>query len=204
MDAVSSYANGLPEAPADVEDRQIPSTHEGFGELVTQHQQRIFRVLVGWTGDEALADNLTQETFLRAFRARHSFRGDAAVSTWLHRIAIRVAQDHDKSRRVGFWRSLVRWATDQEADQLATGEVSAGAEIGPERRMIARQQMQDVWRVVEGLPQGQRAVFQLRFVEDMSLAEIAEVLEIREGTVKAQLHRAVHAVRKLLPHGGQL
>ncbi len=202
MNAASSVAVGLPEAQAELENRVIPSTHEGFGELVAQHQQRIFRVLVGWTGDEALADNLTQETFLRAFRARDSFRGESAISTWLHRIAIRVAQDHDKSRRVGFWRGLISWATTHEADQLASGNLQRDA-TDPERELIARRQLDAVWGVVEQLPEGQRAVFQLRFIEDMSLAEIAEVLDIREGTVKAQLHRAVHAVRKRLPDGGR-
>ena len=204
MDAASSFAAGLPEAQAEIESRAIPSTQEGFGELVAQHQQRIFRVLVGWTGDEALADNLTQETFLRAYRARDSFRGESAVSTWLHRIAIRVAQDHDKSRRVGFWRGLISWATTQEADQMTSSSPSREDVADPERELIARRQLDDVWRVVEGLPEGQRAVFQLRFIEEMSLAEIAEVLDIREGTVKAQLHRAVHAVRKRLPDGGRV
>lgn len=203
MDAASSFAVGLPEAQAEIENRALPSTHEGFGELVTRHQQRIFRVLVGWTGDEALADNLTQETFLRAFRARDSFRGESAVSTWLHRIAIRVAQDHDKSKRVGFWRGLISWATTQEADRMASSGSQGGATADPERELIARRQLDDVWRAVEGLPEGQRAVFQLRFIEEMSLAEIADVLDIREGTVKAQLHRAVHAIRKRMPDGGR-
>ena len=193
--AILNVINSSSAAPsAEASDRNVLLTEEGFGELVERYQPRIFRVLVGWTGDEGAADNLTQETFLRAYRARGSFRGESAVSTWLHRIAVRVAQDHEKNRKAGFWRRLVRWGGDETPEEPP--EDLWGRQAGcPERDLLAREEVDRLRRLVAELPAGQRAVFQLRFVEEMSVAEVAEVLGLKPGTVKAQLHRAVHAVR---------
>jgi len=96
-----------------------------------------------------------------------------------------------KSRRASFWRRLV----GLEAAEAKEIDVSA-PNPSPERVLLARSELQAVWSAVDFLSPQQREVFLLRFVEDLSLAEIAEVLGVRVGSVKAQLFRALGSVRK--------
>ncbi len=162
-----------------------------FNDLVVEHQRRVYRVLLAILRDPDAAETLTQECFLRAYNGLRDFRGDASVATWLVRIAVNLARDHMRSRRVSFWRRLV--AGTEEADAATAAQ--ADWRPSPERDLVAREQLAAVWSAAQTLPQQQRTVFVLRFVEDMSLEEIAVATSLRVGTVKAHLFRAVAAVR---------
>lgn len=164
-----------------------------FDLVVRQHQQRVYRVLLGLVRDPDLADNLTQDCFVRAYEKRASFRGESSVSTWLISIAINLARDHARNRRAGFWRRLFSTPAEEADTALAT---AADHGASPERSLMARQELGRVWRIVEQLPPRQREVFLLRFVEEMPLEEIALALGMHTGTAKAHLFRAVGAVRK--------
>jgi len=164
-----------------------------FDLVVRQHQRRIYRVLLGLVRDPDLADNLTQDCFVRAYEKRASFRGEASVSTWLISIAINLARDHGRNRRAGFWRRLFSSPVEETEVALAT---AADLGASPERSLIARQELRRVWRIVDQLPARQREVFMLRFAEEMPLEEIARALGMQSGTVKAHLFRAVGTVRK--------
>jgi len=163
-----------------------------FDQLMRLHQRRVYRLLLGIVRDPEAADTLTQECFLRAWRKRATFRGEASVSTWLVRIAVNLARDHARNRRLAFWRRL--FAAPAE-DARAQAEQLPSLAAGPEQALVARQELDAVWNVVERLPQQQRVVFLLRFVEEMSLDEIAEALGLRVGSVKSHLFRALSAVR---------
>ena len=167
---------------------------EEFEVIVRTHQQRIYRVLLGLLRDPEAADTLTQECFLRAYRNRKTFRGEASVGTWLVRIAVNLARDHGRSRKIAFWRRLLGEAKPEEAaseaDQMADPRAS------PERTLAAREELQAVWLAVDTLSPQQRAAFVLRFVEEMTLEEVAAAMALEVGTVKAHLARAVGAVRK--------
>jgi RNA polymerase sigma-70 factor (ECF subfamily) len=169
---------------------------EEFDHIVRSHQQRVFRVLFSLTRDRDVADNLTQECFLRAYQKRATFRGDASVETWLIRIAVNLARDHARNRRLAFWRSLLRWTFPPEAGaeeiDLSDGGPSA------ERALLAREQLATVESVLHKISPQQRLAFSLRFFEEMTLEEIAEAMQLEVGTVKAHLFRAVNAVRKKL------
>ncbi len=171
-----------------------------FDLVVRQHQRRIYRVLLGLVRDPELADNLTQDCFVRAYEKRASFRGEASVSTWLISIAINLARDHSRSRRAGFWRRLFSAPAEETATALATA-VDLGA--SPERSLMARQELSRVWEIVDTLSERQREVFLLRFAQEMALEEIALALGMESGTVKAHLFRAVGTVRKRMrkPYG---
>ncbi len=164
-----------------------------FERLVPAHQQRIYRILLGLVRDADTADNLTQECFVRAYEKRHSFRGESSVSTWLVAIAINLARDHARDRRTGFWRRL--FSAPVEEREVAMASVADRASSA-EQRVMASQQLSQVWQVVEVLSNRQREVFLLRFVEELPLEQIAEVTGMRVGTVKAHLSRAVSAVRQ--------
>ena len=165
---------------------------EDFDEIVRRHQRQVYRVLFLLTRDAEAADTLTQETFLRAYQSRSSFRGECATHTWLLRIAANLARDHAKSRRVSFWKRLVGFDDEQETDQELQ---FPDPQASPERTLLARKELEAVWNAALQLPQRQRTIFLLRFGEDMPLLEIADILGVRLGSVKTHLFRAIGSVR---------
>ncbi len=160
-----------------------------FDRIVREHQKQIYRILLLMMHDPDAADTLTQECFLRAFRKRDSFRGESSLSTWLARIAINLARDHNRSRRWAFWRGL---------RQTDPAVVTRAADVrdSPEQVLLAREQMVAVWSAVERLAGRQKEAFILRFAEEMPLEAIALAMNLEVGTVKAHLSRALQAVRK--------
>ncbi len=165
---------------------------DDFTPLVQAHQQRIYRVLLGMVRDPDAAETLTQECFLKAYQKRASFRGEASVGAWLLKIAVNLARDHRRSRLREFWDRL-RSSSAEVAD---LGQSLADPQASPERVILGRENVAAVWAAVRELSAQQRAVFVLRFVEEMSLEEIAEATSLKLGTVKTHLFRAVHAVRQ--------
>ena len=162
-----------------------------FETVVSVHQAGIFRLLFASLRDWGLAEELTQETLLRAYRARERFRGDASVRTWLMQIAVNVLRNHFTNSRLKFWRRTRR----ESVDPTIACDWLADLQSSPEARAQAKQQLAAVWEAAAALTDKQRLVFLLRFVEDMDLLEIAATTGMREGTVKAHLFRAVQAVR---------
>ena len=167
------------------------------------HQRRIYRVLFGLLRDPDAADTLTQECFLRAYRKRRSFRGESSIGTWLVRIAVNLAADHGRSQRNTFWRRLFGGARPSDA-AIASPDADdlPDPRASPERQLAAREELQAVWSVADQLSPQQRAVFVLRFAEEMTLEEIARAMALEVGTVKSHLARALGAVRKRLKESG--
>ncbi|MGH9601427.1 MAG: RNA polymerase sigma factor [Terriglobales bacterium] len=174
---------------------------EDFDCLVRLHQRRIYRVLLAVLRDAEAADTLTQECFLRAYQKRQSFRGESAVGTWLVRIALNLARDHQKSRRQSFWRRLIG-STSEDTEAAAAGLPDGQA--SPERVLLAREETRAVAQIVDHLPARQREVFLLRFVEELTLEEIAQATDLEVGTVKSHLFRALTTVRQKIRGEKQL
>lgn len=167
--------------------------HEAFDDLVREHQQRIFRVVMAMVRDSELASNITQDCFVRAYEKRAGFRGESSVSTWLIHIAMNLVRDHARNRRQAFWKRLF-WRSPEESVESAA-EAVRDSRSTPDRQFLAKEELSAVWSAVADLAPQQREVFVLRFSEEMSLEEIAQALDIKLGTVKAHLARAVAAVR---------
>lgn len=165
-------------------------TAEGFDAVVREHQRRVYRVILLLAKDRDAADTLTQECFLRAYQARDRFRGECRIDTWLLRIAVNLVRDHVKSRRASFWKRLV----GLDSDDRNTSD-TASPHASPERALMARAELQAVLDSVKQLSPQQRTIFLLRFVEDMPLSDIAAVLGLKLGSVKAHLFRALSKVR---------
>jgi RNA polymerase sigma-70 factor (ECF subfamily) len=163
-----------------------------FDELVRQHQGRIYRTLWCELRDDEAAATLTQDCFLKAYRARAEFRGEASISTWLVRIAINLARDYQRNRRQSFWRRLLG-GTSREA-ALAT-EMAVDNRPRADRALMAREELQRTMKAVKTLSRQQQTVFHLRFLEEFSLEEIAQIMGVEIGTVKSHLSRAVNALR---------
>jgi len=166
---------------------------ESFETIVRQHQKRIHRYVLLMVKDEDAADTITQECFLRAYQSMVNFRGECRMDTWLLRIAVNLVRDHVKNRRASFWRRLVGFGNEDGPEfQVRSPQPS------PERALLAQAELQAVWDGVRDLSSQQREVFLLRFVEEMSLLEIADILGLKVGSVKAQLFRALANIRKHL------
>ncbi|HVW76036.1 MAG TPA: RNA polymerase sigma factor [Alloacidobacterium sp.] len=169
-----------------------------FDEVVRLYRQRVFRFLLASLRDRDLAENLTQDCFLRAYMAREHFRGDSSLITWLMKIATNLIRDHLRSKRLRFWTKTRETALDPvDVSDWVPDERSS-----PEEDLIARTQVSHVWKAVGQLPAKQRTVFVLRFVEEMELREIAETTGMNPSTVKTHLYRALAAVRESM--GGKL
>ena len=164
---------------------------KNFDEIIRQHQRRVYRVLYLLLKDADAADTLTQECFFRAYKKLPSFRGECRIETWLLRIAVNLARDHGKSRRVSFWRKLIGLEDAEGSESWFRG-----SQPSPERVLLAREEIEAVWTAVASLSPQQRTIFLLRFAEEMSLAEIAAILSLSVGTVKAHLFRATAKVRE--------
>jgi RNA polymerase sigma-70 factor (ECF subfamily) len=165
---------------------------QDFDRIVQLHWPRVFRFVLASVRDRDAAQTLTQDCFLRAYRGRARFRGDSSVNTWLMRIAVNLVRDFSRNRRLQFWRST--HALNIDHGSIIEGVPHGG--LSAERTAVLKEQVQAVWAATEALPERQRTVFLLRFVEDMDLLEIAASMGLTEGAVKVHLFRALKSVRK--------
>jgi RNA polymerase sigma-70 factor (ECF subfamily) len=167
-----------------------------FEATVHLYGPRIFRFALASLRDRDDAETVTQDCFLRAFKAEASFRNECSIQTWLMQIAVNLVRDRLRNRKFQFWRRIRAVACPVDVlPELA----SAGST--PEKSAVLKQQLESVWRAAALLPEKQRTVFLLRFVEDMDILEIATATGMKEGTVKTHLFRALRSVRERL---GQL
>jgi RNA polymerase sigma factor (sigma-70 family) len=166
---------------------------EAFGELVERHQRRVWMVCRQYVGvDEA--DAAAQDSLVKAFTGIGKFDGRAAFSTWLTRIAINTCLDQLRRRR----REGVVDDSAEDAERNEHAVEVADARTGPEDRSMQQQALASLGARERDLPPRQREIFRLRFYAEMELEEIAEALGVHVGTVKTQLHRAVHRLRQEL------
>jgi RNA polymerase sigma-70 factor, ECF subfamily len=165
---------------------------QDFDALVSEHRPRVFRFLLASLRNRESAENLTQECFVRAYRARDQFRGAASIPTWLLQIAANLVRDHESSGRLKFWRRALG------VDLRDVMDIVPDRQMSPESKLSVKQQVEAVWRAAARLSERQRTVLLLRFVEDLELLEIAEVTGLKLGTVKTHLFRAIEAVRSAL------
>ncbi|WP_254063778.1 RNA polymerase sigma factor [Granulicella sp. S190] len=159
--------------------------------IVATYEQRIFRFHLVSIRDRDVAQTLTQDTFLRAWSARSSFRGDCSISTWLMRIALNLVRDHTRTDRFRFWKRV----SDTAIDVSDISSFVPHRDSSLESRLIASEQMTLVWQSVAELSERQRSVFLLRFLEELELSEIATITGLPVSTVKTHLYRALAIIR---------
>jgi len=159
--------------------------------LVRTYRPRLLRFVTFSIGDPDLAESITQDCFLKAYNGRDKFRGDCSVNTWLTSIALNLIRDQQRLQKFRFWRQARATAIDvsDAANFLASHESSA------EARILAIERTEQVQAALANLSVNQRAIFLMRFAEDMDLSEIAATISMPINTVKTHLHRALKAVR---------
>ena len=160
--------------------------------LVRTYRPRLLRFIAFSIGDPDLAETIAQDCFLKAYRARESFRGDCSAYTWLTSIAVNLIKDYQRTEKFRFWRKARKTAVDVAAmsDMLASSAASAEAQV------LARERARRVGEVIKTLSQNQRTVFLMRFVDEMSVREICQATGMQMATVKTHIHRSVKIVRE--------
>ena len=176
-------------------ERAVAGDTEAFGEIVRRWERRIYALAYGILGREDEARDAAQETFVAAFRNLPNFRGEAKVSSWLHRIAVNQCVTRQR-------RAKVRGEVSFEAEQEDHGAQFAAAHASPATATEAGQRALAVRRAVAALPQELREVVVLKEFEDMTFQEIAEALDVPLSTVKSRLYTALKQLRMRLEKFG--
>jgi RNA polymerase sigma-70 factor, ECF subfamily len=169
---------------------------EAYGALVVRHSHSLFRVAYRITGNEADAEDVVQDAFLRGYRKLEGFESRANFSTWIYRIAVRCALDRVRRRRGDEtnWAGRVGEANDPEQDQLQVPDQAAG----PDRLVLSGEigSMQET--ALRSLTATERTAFVLRHMEDRTTAEIGAALGIEPNAAKQAVFRAVQKLRRRL------
>ena len=200
----AAEGEGLPGGTISFEDaslveRSRKGDMQAFGSLVAKYQERVLNVVHRLCGRWAEAEELAQETFLKALERIGQFRGSSGFYTWLFRIAVNLTVSHRRrAGRIGF-RSL---AGPEESDGSLADSLTSGLaeqrEAGPVAAAEGSELRRRVCRALEELDDEFRLVVVLRDIEEMDYGQIARVLELPPGTVKSRLHRARSLLKEKL------
>lgn len=157
-----------------------------FHELVETHKRALYYLALDLTGNHHDAEDLSQEVFIKAHKALHSFRGDSAWYTWLRRIAINTYLNKKRKKAL----SMMRFFGDDDDARRKTS-----AEASPAALAEGALLRSHIERALERLSPRERTAFILRHHQDMSIQEVADDMEVADGTVKSLLYRATHKLR---------
>ena len=163
-------------------ERALTGDAEAFGELVRRWERRIFALAYGMLGREEDARDATQETFLAAFRNLRGFRGEAKVSSWLHRIAVNQCISRQRRSKVRSESAL----EDEHENSFATPLNNSPARVAE-----GRQETLAVRRAINSLPIELRQVVVMKEFEELTFREIADALDLPLSTVKSRLYTAM-------------
>jgi RNA polymerase sigma-70 factor (ECF subfamily) len=165
-----------------------------FDLLVRRYQHKIVNLVSRYVYDHAEAADVTQEAFIKAYRAIGDFRGESAFYTWLYRIAINTAKNH--------LVSMGRRPPGTDIEAADAEQIESGAALRvidtPERALLTEEIGRTVQRAMEELPEDLRTAITLREIEGLSYEEIAQAMECPIGTVRSRIFRAREAIDKEL------
>ena len=178
----------VPQTPTEPSDAALAASGDrrAFERLYRAHVGRVYALCARMSADRALAEELTQDVFVRVWEKLASFRGESSFGTWIHRVAVNVVLNRLQIEKRDRKRSAA--GDDEEGDGIASLPARPTA---PGDRM-------DLERAIAGLPPGARRVFVLHDIEGFRHEEIADQLGITSGGSKAQLHRARMLLREAL------
>lgn len=189
----------LDAVPADSDrllvERTVAGDQRAYELLVIKYQRRIQRLIGRMVRDVDLVEDIAQETFIRAYRALHQFRGDAQFYTWLYRIAVNTAKKAlvDLKRSPLVTESALRGSDDDEDETYRPQNELTSAET-PESLLAAKEIAAAVNAAMDALPEDLRQAVTLREIEGLSYEEISEAMNCPIGTVRSRIFRAREAI----------
>ena len=192
--------NPVPDADADADtdamlvQRTVAGDQRAFELLVLKYQRRVQRLIGRMVRDVDLVEDIAQETFIRAYRALHQFRGDAQFYTWLYRIAVNTAKKMllDMKRNPTVSEAALRTGDDDEETSSQAMELIS-AET-PETVLAAKDVANAVNAALDALPADLRQALTLRELDGLSYEEIAEIMDCPVGTVRSRIFRSREAI----------
>jgi len=174
---------------------------EAFETLIQSHQKRVYNIALRMTGNPEDAQELAQDAIVRAFTSIGKFRGDSSFSTWLYRITINVCTDFLRKRRKTTVISMEQGPVSNENNQGIQIEEEAP---GPDELAEKKQLKELVREAIDLLSDEHKQVLILRDIMDMSYKEIANTLNVNEGTIKSRLNRARAGLKKIIMQRAEL
>ncbi len=171
----------------------LAGDREAYGSLVMRHSRMLFRLAYRMTGNEADADDIVQEAFLRGFQKLETFEARANFGTWIYRIAVHCALDRLERRR----RELARQVSEENDPEKDAVQVADSA-AGPERLVLSAEIGTLGEQAMQALTAVERTAFVLRHMEERNTEEIAAALDVAPNTAKQTVYRAVQKMRKRL------
>ena len=163
-----------------------------FDLLVIKYQFRVRAIVAKLLKHSEDVDDVTQDTFLRAYRALYNFRGDSQFYTWLYRIAINTAKNHNLSGV----RRVPNIDLEISAAETVHGSQRLHEIETPETQLFCQQLAAEIRKVIDDLPEDMRAAVSLREYGDLSYDDIAEIMDCPTGTVRSRLYRAREVIDK--------
>ncbi|PRC92218.1 RNA polymerase sigma factor RpoE [Solimicrobium silvestre] len=162
-----------------------------FELLVVKYQRKLMRLILYFVKDHAEAEDVMQETFIKAYRALPNFRGESAFYTWLYRIGVNSAKNHLISQR-----RRVPTSTDSDAQEAETFKDAGGLRESntPESILASKQLAATVNEAMNALPEDLRIAISLREIEGLSYDEIADMMDCPIGTVRSRIFRARESI----------
>jgi RNA polymerase sigma-70 factor (ECF subfamily) len=199
---VSSHTKYSEQLDEDLVLRVQQGDKSAFDFLVIKYQHKIIQLVNRYVKDPSEAQDVAQESFIKAYRALGNFRGDSAFYTWLYRIAINTAKNYlvSRSRRSASYQVDI-----QDAEAFENAPQLQGMET-PERLLLNQEIIDTIKAAIDKLPEDMRTAIMLREFEGMSYEEIAQAMDCPVGTVRSRIFRAREAIddklNPLLEHGG--
>ena len=154
--------------------------------LVVKYQQRVINLISRFVKNHSDALDVSQETFIKAYRALPNFRGESAFYTWLYRIAVNTAKNHLTVQS----RKITKSDYDVTDIEQIEGNMSLTEHTTPENLLVKDELQEIVLRTIENLPEDLKSAIMLREIEGLSYEEIANVMECPVGTVRSRIFRA--------------
>ena len=178
----------------------LSGNDRAFDALVMKYQARVNRLIGRWVKDTHAAEDLTQEVFIRAYKALADFRGDAQFYTWLYRIAVNAAKKHLMAQsREAHTVSMVDIDSAHETFHAQPDSHTQSIDPATPESILASQELaQALEQALSSLPQGQREAITLREIEGMSYEEIASAVDSPVGTVRSRIFRAREEIARLI------
>ncbi|MBR3557065.1 MAG: sigma-70 family RNA polymerase sigma factor [Oscillospiraceae bacterium] len=177
----------------------VDGNTNAFEDLVLEYQKQVYHITLKMTGNEEDAFDLSQETFLKAFRALPTFRGEAGFGSWLYRMASNLCIDFLRKRKRQGSGQII--SLDEEEEDRRPRELP-DLRYEPQSSLEKKEMRQKVQEGLQRLPHEQRLILVMRDVEGFSYQEISDALKIELGTVKSRIYRARAHLARLLTEDG--
>jgi RNA polymerase sigma-70 factor, ECF subfamily len=172
----------------------LKGDQDAYGEIVELYKDKVYQISYRMLGNRHEAEDIAQEAFIRAFINIHSFNIDLKFSTWLFRIATNLCIDRIRKKKPDYYLDAEVAGTD---GLNMYSQIPSKTDM-PEKELESLELEEVIQREILKLPEKYRSVIVLKYIEELSLIEISEILNLPIGTVKTRIHRGREALRKQL------